>query len=616
MRDRSRILDLMPFGTPSNLWPHPIDFDPADRAHLSKLADGRLAFRVLTPAGFTRAALAIRTSGAPAMHEFDLVGRAGTVAFWELALDAGDEPFEYSLAFLADEGVPVYFTAMGITGAVERIDTFMLDPAGLEPHDVPAWAVGAVVYQIFPDRFADGEPSTSPPGVRPWDEPPTSRGFQGGDLIGISQKVDYLVSLGVDLVYLNPVNVSPSNHRYDASDYHHVDPRLGGDEGLRLLVKELHAAGIRIMLDASLNHAHPTWSAFADVVERGQESEYASWFQVDDWPPRVRYRPHLIEEGTWWAEVERFLPDETGLTLEAVEDDGKVFEPTYDTWYGVPTMPRIDLADPGARQHALGIIRHWITEFDIDGWRMDVARYIDHDVWPDVRNAARQARHDVYLLAEIFGDTRRWLQGDEFDATMNYTFRQLVLDWIGSRRIDAERFLEGYLRMLAMYSPAVTAVSHNLIGSHDKPRFLTLAGEDRDRLRLGTFLQMTLPGAPGLYYGDEIGLVGGEDPGMRATFKWDGVDGEPLVEHLRSLGRIRREHDALRRGGFRLVAAQGEAFAFARTGDADVLVAVNGGLSETELEMDVRGETVMTSGMAELTERGVRLGPLSGAVLA
>ncbi|HZD03543.1 MAG TPA: glycoside hydrolase family 13 protein, partial [Longimicrobiales bacterium] len=403
---------------------------------------------------------------------------------------------------------------------MERLDRWRLDP-GSEPVRVPAWSQGALIYQIFPERFHNGDPSNDPEGVDEWGSPPDSRRLQGGDLVGVLQKLDYLEGLGVDCLYLNPVFASPSNHRYDAVDYHHVDPILGGNRALAELVDEAHRRGMRVVLDASFNHVHPGFFAFRDLLEKGRASRYSAWFVVRDWPPRIRYRPSAGGEDVR-QRVARWAA-ETGLEVETVPGEGRAVETTYESWYHVPTMPRVDLADPGAREYMLGVATHWIEHYDIDGWRMDVARYVDPDFWNDFRRAVKAVRPDAYLLAEIMGDAGQWLQGDRFDATMNYTFRDLALAFFARDEIDGEGLLDGLGRLVAQYPWAVTLANHNLLGSHDTPRFLTEAGEEVDRLRLATVFQLTFPGAPGIYYGDEVGVTGGPDPENRRAFPWEVV---------------------------------------------------------------------------------------------
>jgi neopullulanase len=261
-----------------------------------------------------------------------------------------------------------------------------------------------------------------------------------------------------------------------------------------------------------------------------------------------------------------------------------------------------------------------VRTLDLDGWRMDVVRYIDHDFWIDLRREIRAIRPDVYLLAEVMGDARRWLMGDEFDATMNYTFRELCVDYFALEHIDTPVFLEGLLEMTAMYSPAVTAMNHNLLGSHDMPRFLTVAGGDERSLLLATVLQLTLPGAPGLYYGDEVPMAGGADPANRGAMEWARLGGS----HHRAVAdlvRLRRDSKALQTGSWRLLAAVGDAFVYERRlGDEPVVVAINRGRVPATLPIadtstgTGTGRILWSVGSADLAPTGLTLGPRSGAV--
>jgi len=249
--------------------------------------------------------------------------------------------------------------------------------------------------------------------------------------------------------------------------------------------------------------------------------------------------------------------------------------PSYKAWYGVPSLPRIDLSHPAARDYFLEVAAHWVREHDIDGWRMDVARYADFEFWPHLRAAGLAVKPDAYLPAEIRGDASPWLQGDTFDATMNYTFRQLCLDLPATRSIDGTGLADGLAHLHAAYPDDVGQVNQNLIGSHDKARFLHEAGEDRAALRLATVLQMTLPGAPGLYYGDEVGMPGGEEPDSHGAFPWhDEATWNPgQLETVRSLTRLRRERPARRLGAFLTLWSGPDAIVFLRTrGDERILV--------------------------------------------
>ena len=607
--------DFQVFGN-GNVRPHRLVFDPSDPASLSLADDGDLTVRLIAPADTDEAMLTVRTESEILGYSLGRVGAAGAVSVWEAVFEPPADQFECAFGVRLGGGVAAYLAPTGVTSAIERLDRFRINVDDLEVHDVPSWAEGAVIYQIFPDRFANGDRSLDPGDVETWDAVPDSGSFKGGDLAGIATRVDHLVGLGVGAVYLNPIFTSPSNHRYDTVDYLAVDTMLGGDDALRELVETLHGAGIRLMLDTSLNHCHPRFFAFADVVVNGLDSAYAAWFAVDDWPVRVIHRPHLLEPGSYWKRHLERLEAETGVPVEIRKDDGLAVEPTYEAWYGVPMMPRIDLSNPEARRYMLDVATYWIRDFDVDGWRMDVVRYIDHDFWAEMRREVRSLKPDAFLLAEVMGDARRWLRGEEFDATMNYTFRELCLDYFATSRIGTPAFLEGLLEMTAMYSPAVASVNHNLLGSHDTPRFLTLAGGDARSLLLATLVQATFPGAPGLYYGDELPMAGEGDPDNRRGFDWSMVGGEHH-DHVRRLLSVRIGSPALRNGRFSLIGTSGDAFAYRRTtADEAAVIGVNHGARAGTIAVPgVSGEVRWHVGEAALRAGSLRLGPHSGAVI-
>jgi len=570
--------DQMAHGAQGNLMPWDVRFDPSLPSHFSRTSDGTLRFRLVTEAAFARADLVLADGTLRPLEES--LGSDRTQV-WEGAIDDPEEVIRFTFALVTRDGEPVYRVPAGISNAVERLDRWELPSSSAPVLEVPKWAGGAVVYQIFPERFRNGDPSTDPPGAAVWGSNPGWLDFQGGDLVGIAEKADYLADLGVDVVYLNPIFRSPSTHRYDVSDYYEVDPVLGGNDALRDLVAALHGRGMRLILDASFNHCHPSFFAFADLLEHGPDSAYASWFIVEDWPPRVVFRPEAMassgfrDPGEYRTYLERFAAA-SGVEVVEATDDGPPVAPTYEAWYGVPSLPRIDLSDPDARAYFLGVARHWIQEYGIDGWRMDVARYVDFDFWPEFRAEVKALDPDAYLLAEVMGDATPWLQGETFDATMNYTFRQIVLDFLARDRINGAAAADGLVRMYAALAPETAAVCQNLVGSHDTARFLHEAGERANRLLLATVLQMTLPGAPGLYYGDEIGMTGGEEPGSRGAFPWhdeSSWDREQLAA-VRSLAGLRHEHPALRSGRLRMIWHDADAFAFTREAESERLLVV------------------------------------------
>jgi glycosidase len=605
--------DIGIHGVPGDVSPWDVRFDPTDVAFCEPLGDGRYRFRVWTEPELASASLVVRDDGLVTEWPLEPI-KTRRFTIWEAIVGPLDDDAEYSLAFLTRLGRPVYSTPDGISVAVERLDRWRLPTPRLI--DVPEWATGAVMYQIFPERFANGDPSNDPEGAVAWGTEPEPVQFQGGDLQGITGRLDHLEWLGVEVIYLNPVFTSPSNHKYDTIDYYSVDPAFGGDEALRALVVAAHQRNIRVILDASFNHVHPRFFAFADVIEHGAESVYADWFVVNSWPLSIGVREHLMGSD---HPMRRWLdrwPSETGLPTVALEGDGRPVEPSYEAWYGVATMPRLDLSNPAARAYALDVARYWVREFDVDGWRMDVARYVDPDFWNDFRKAVREEDPEAYLIAEIMGDAGAWLQGDRFDATMDYTFRSLCLRFLATDEIDGVEFQDEAARSIFQYAWPVTLVCQSLIGSHDTPRFLTEADGEAWRLRLATVLQMTMPGMPGIYYGDELEMAGGSDPGCRGAFPSD-IEASEVSNAvaIHELAAVRRRRPELVDGDWRPVGAGDEFVAFERIGGQRTLVMVNRSTSPVTLSTD-RAWAGVEFGNGRVEPNSVTVAPRSAIVVS
>lgn len=613
------------FGENGHLFPYDLRYDPSDRAHLNPLADGRIQFRVVAESGLTFGQLVQADGSGTEMKAV----RGLRFDIWEVVVDRPSERFSYTFAFRRGDSHVVYLVPAGVSNAVERLDRWTLDPEDLVTFEVPEWMRGAVVYQIFPERFHNGDPSLDPEGVDPWGAPPHWLRHQGGDLIGIAEKVDYLADLGVDVVYLNPVFSSPSTHKYDTVDFYRVDDHFGGDEALKRLIDKLHNRDIKLILDASFNHCHPSFFAFADLVAKGSESAYRDWFVVREFPVAVKVRPHGLASSNWsnpdaYLEHLQSLHDESGILVEELDDEGPPVETNYECWYGVPSMPRLNLSNPATSQYFLEVGTYWIAEFGIDGFRMDVARYVDDRFWVDFRKAVKGVNPDAYLLAEIMGDASPWLQGDRFDATMNYTFREVCLDYFAGETSSTEEFIDGFTRMLAMYAPQVTEVNQNLLSSHDTERFLHVAGDDPIKARLATAFQLLAIGAPGLYYGDEVGMTGGEEPASRGGFPWHDAElwNQTLLDTVTTLTWMRRRHQALRYGDMQFVWRSKDAFAFTRSFEnQSVLVIINRGEALGAISVPVQSgkpRTLWGPGRARPSLGSIvvtEVGPLTATVI-
>ena len=436
--------------------------------------------------------------------------------------------------------------------------------------DTPAWVRDAIFCQIFPDRFAQSSRVAKPGQLEPWESPPTVHGFKGGDLLGIVEKLDYLVDLGINALYLTPIFASASNHRYHTYDYLTVDPLLGGDAALRELLDAAHDRDMRVILDGVFNHTGRGFWPFHHVLETGASSPYRRWFHFDE---------AALEAG---HPVLAYPP--SGTPSSALG---------YQAWWGMPALPKLNTDEPAVREYLFGVAEHWLR-FGIDGWRLDVPTEIDDEAfWQEFRTRCRAVRSDAYLVGEIWHLAADWLLGDRFDALMNYPLAEAILGFAGGADLDMSvvRAHHEYagsviprdgaamgarlVELLGAYDPATVAVQLNLLGSHDAPRLRTVLGGSATRVRIATLLQATLPGAPCLYYGDEIGLLGGNDPGCRGAFPWDETRWEPgLRDSVRGLFRLRAAEPALRDGPLTVLGATGAALAYERGAGASRFVAV------------------------------------------
>jgi len=457
--------------------------------------------------------------------------------------------------------------------------------------ETPDWVRDAVFYQIFPDRFARSGRVPAPGPFEPWDAPPTSHGFKGGDLYGIAERLGDLADLGVTAIYLTPIFASASNHRYHTYDYFNVDPLLGGNDALRELLDAAHGRGMRVVLDGVFNHSGRGFWPFHHVLENGAASPYRDWFQLD----------RTVLAGR------RALDAYPVGGVEGHRESTAMYG--YRAWWGLPALPKLNVADPHVREYLLGVAEHWLR-FGIDGWRLDVPDEIEDPIfWPEFRRRCRAVRSDAYLVGEIWGEAPEWLRGDRFDALMNYPLGAAILGFTGAhcldraviathhvyrdtiRPLDARSFGAELERLMTNYDPAVVAVQLNLIGSHDAPRALTVLGRDRAALRLAMLLQLTLPGPPCIYYGDEIGMEGGHDPDCRRSFPAGaGAGDQELRAFVRAAAAARHGHVALRRGTASVVAAGRQAVAIAREADgARAIVALNPGRGAERLTVELPG---------------------------
>ena len=497
----------------------------------------------------------------------------------------------------------------------------------------PEWFGSGVSYQIFPDRFCRSR-IPDPAGMvgertvhENWQDTPDflpdeqgeirNRDFFGGDLPGITGKLDYLKGLGVTTVYLNPIFEAASNHRYNTADYLAIDPMLGKEEDFQTLCREAHKRGMRILLDGVFNHTGSVSryfnadGSYPDVgAAQSAQSPYYNWYHFSRWPAE------------------------------------------YDAWWGIKTLPAVEENHPDYREFIFGgrdsVVRHWLR-CGADGWRLDVADELPDDFIAQLRCAMEEEKSDALLIGEVWEDgsnkiaydrRRRYLLGSETHGLMNYPFRTAALQWLCGG--DASDFRESMETLRENYPPDAYYSAMNFLSTHDTPRILTLLGgepvpEDKPgraaarlspagyelahrRLMVGAMLLYAFPGSPTVYYGDEAGVQGYEDPLNRRTYPW-GQEDERLLAWYRKLGALRCSRPSLQQGGISYPLAAGGGLAVRRCCGSEVTMAVmNAGAESLEVRLPWSG-TIATDAMTGqqfLTEGGVlrlSLPGISGVLL-
>ena len=590
-----------------------------------------VSFRLLGREDYAAAQLVARFEFAGQDHTVPLSPDGDNFAGTLCAPDAA-ELIWYCFRLERADGRVLWLGKDGLAGREDGLPRWQLTVYD-DARPAPDWFGRGVSYQIFPDRFC----RLAVPDARgmvgdrlvhaDWDELPAfgpdetgevrCRDFFGGSLAGICSKLDYLASLSVTTLYLCPIFESASNHRYDTADYRAIDPMLGTEEDFRTLCREAEKRGIRVLLDGVFNHNGSTSRYFnADGfypelgAAQSKDSPYYPWYRFTHWP------------------------------------DG------YDAWWGVHTLPAVNEECPSYREFIVdgedSVVRHWLR-LGASGWRLDVADELPDDFIADIRAAMEQEKPDSILLGEVWEDgsnkiaysrRRRYLLGSETHGLMNYPFRTAALGWLTGG--DAADFRETMETIRENYPPAAFYGAMNFLGTHDTPRILTLLGARETpptqaeraayrlspeelamglaRLRLGAMLLFTFPGSPTVYYGDEAGMQGFEDPLNRATYPW-GCEDAALLALYRRLGQLRRGRTSLQSGSIAYLAAEGGVLAILRQGGAErTLTALNAGDTPAELALPW-ADTVARSaldGQEFFVPDGVlrlTLPPVSGMIL-
>ncbi len=388
----------------------------------------------------------------------------------------------------------------------------------------PSWVSEAVVYEIFPDRFCRSGHVEDQEGLlfQKWGSNPTLNGFQGGDLYGIIEKLDYLMGLGITCLYLTPIFLSTANHRYHTNDYFNVDPILGGNKAFKELISAVHKRNMRIVLDGVFNHCGRGFWPFQNLLENGTSSPYIEWFKVNNWP----LKPY-VKNG---------------------EKCG------YHCWWNNPALPKFNHNSEHVRNYLISVAMHWV-EMGIDGWRLDVADEVPIEFWLEFRNKVKGINSDVWIFGEIWGDARPWLESKCFDGVMNYRIGWSILSWVAGnnlksnyknqmyplKSITTQCFITTLETTFGWYESDINYSQLNLLDSHDVPRALSTLGGDIPALKIALFLLFLQPGASCIYYGTEVGLSGSKDPNCRESFPWGIESNHEISLLINSLSSLKKE---------------------------------------------------------------------------
>lgn len=433
----------------------------------------------------------------------------------------------------------------------------------------PEWVRDAVFYQIFPERFENGDRSNDPPGTEPWGSTPKLFNYMGGDLEGVIQKMPYLKELGINAIYFNPIFEAPtSNHKYNTADYMKVDSSFGDINTFKRLVATAHANGIKVVLDAVFNHSGDSHWAFKDAEQNGPNSKYWNWYLIHGFP--------------------------------VVKDP----KPNYESWWGFASLPKFNEYNPEVRQHLFEAAEFW-TKLGIDGWRLDVPNEVrDMNFWREFRTRVKRLNPEIYIVGEIWGDGSPWLQGDQFDAVMNYQFRDQVFNFFVNDKANVDEIDWGLEALRNRHPESVNYTMFNVLGSHDTPRMRTMAGNDLNKVKMMALFQMTYVGAPVIYYGDEIGMAGEMDPGCRGAFPWNPSQwNQDLLSYYKKLIQIRNQYPALRRGGFRSLMRHNDnrTFAYLREDSRSKLMVVfNNNTRPQDIALDTARVSVPDGNLRDL----------------
>lgn len=481
-------------------------------------------------------------------------------SYYEINLKLADKRLAYVFK-LSDQNETYYLSENGLEEAYDFENFYFTSFHMPYIHEADffkpvEWMKDAVFYQIFPERFRRGDFSKDDSYInQAWEDLPTPSSFAGGDLKGIMEKLDYIKDLGVTCLYLTPIFISPTNHKYDTIDYYEIDPQFGDKNDFKKLVEKAHSLGIRIVLDAVFNHMCHENPVFKDVREKGKESIYYDWFYIDG-------------------------------------DKADIEKINYETFAHVYNMPKLRTSNRDVQDYLIKIAKYWIEEFDVDGWRLDVSDEVSHDLWKRFRKEIKSAKADAVIIGENWHNAEAFLRGDEFDSIMNYAFTKACLDYFKGK-ISAQKASDKLNMILMRNRDQANRMMLNFLDTHDTPRFITEIGGSLDKTLAALALSVVYMGANSLYYGTEVGLEGKGDPDCRRTFPWDKMDEkQDLIGKVKEILAVKK-HETIKNGGIKIYSEEDllilERFAKGKT----LSLAINLGCERT---FELTDEKILAAG--------------------
>lgn len=421
--------------------------------------------------------------------------------------------------------------------------------------ETPEWVEDAVWYQIFPERFARiGEQK---PELKPWKSEPIKKfDFRlryGGNLKGVTSRLEYLHNLGITAIYFNPIFKSPTDHKYNIDDYYEIDEAFGTKEDFRELCEKAHSLDIKIMLDMVMNHSGIFFPPFVDVMKNGEKSEYRDWYMINKFP----------------------------VTLDKSTRDGRFYSFAFTQF-----MPKLNTNNPEVMEYFTRVCEYWVGEFGVDGLRFDVANEVSHKFLKLMRSRVKSINPEVYLLAEIWHDSTQWLRGDEFDAIMNYPLTETISGFWLNPDMTAGQLEQGINRCTVMYPEQSSRVMFNLLDSHDTERLYYRCRHNEDMFFQQLTMLFSLYGSPCIYYGTEIMLDGAHDPDCRRCMPWDEIDSgkfDSVMNQVRALIAARKENRELKSMKTDFLGGKEDRHIMILK-DKTVLVAINADVTPMKLE--------------------------------